>query len=366
MLTKELDFDVPAELIAQEPVEPRDAARLLVFTPPNQVVHTVFRKLTQFLTPGDVLVINNSRVLPARVEAEKTTGGRLELLFLRQWETDAAFWEILARPSRRLRPGLVVDVGGFPVEIERRLGEGRWLVRRADGGSVLSMLETVGDVPLPPYIRRRPPSPEDYQTVYARTPGSAAAPTAGLHFTRELLQAIEAQGGKIVPVTLHIGLDTFRPITETRVENHKIHTEYFSVTSTAHQRLAKARAEGRRIIAVGTTAVRVLESIFSTDDLPCWHSNGDGSITGSTSLFISSGYRFRAVDGLITNFHLPRTSLMALVMAFAGVEAVRNVYDLALQQRYRFYSFGDAMFITRRGSPGDAPGEPRAAGAANE
>lgn len=360
MLTEELDFQVPAELIAQEPVEPRDACRLLVLTPPDQVEHAIFRDLPHFLREDDILVVNDSKVMRARVMATKPTGGRVELLFLRPWEADGSdsdLWEVIARPSRRLRPGLVIHVGEAAVEIMEKTGPGQWVVRRTDGGSVLSMLDCFGQMPLPPYVRRRLRQEDDYQTVYARVPGSAAAPTAGLHFTESLLAEIRAKGCEILSVTLHVGLDTFRPITESRVENHRIHEEHFTISADTCARIEEALKAGRRIIAVGTTVVRVLETVFSQEGktartlrsgsrCSCQH----GTIHGTTSLFITPGYVFRVVGGLITNFHLPRTSLLALVMAFAGKESILSAYTLAIQESYRFFSFGDAMFITRRAS----------------
>ncbi|GAB4243964.1 MAG: tRNA preQ1(34) S-adenosylmethionine ribosyltransferase-isomerase QueA [Thermoleophilia bacterium] len=344
----ELDFAFPEELIAQHPREPRDACRLLVLARDSgAIAHRIFRDLPELLVPGDVLVLNDSRVLPARLRAVKETGGRVELLFLRAVDAPLSnggrVWEALARPSHRLRAGLRLRLpGGESVSLERSLGAGRWLVAGPEGSSLLDVMDRWGEMPLPPYIKASLRDRSEYQTVFAAEPGSAAAPTAGLHFTQDLLTRLRVAGVQTATVTLHVGLDTFRPISTGRVEDHPIHTEAYRVDHATLAALNSARATGRRLVAVGTTTVRVLETLYAEarEGAPA-----TGPAAGFTDIFITPGYRFRAVDALITNFHLPRTSLLALVMAFAGVELTRHAYAEAVAQRYRFFSFGDAMLI---------------------
>jgi S-adenosylmethionine:tRNA ribosyltransferase-isomerase len=346
---EELDLAIPPGLIAQEPVEPRDACRLLVTERGSgRLDHRVFRDLPELLAPGDVLVLNSSKVLPARVRALKATGGHVELLFLRPAENGASAgdgasaWEALARPSRRLREGMSLALPeGDRLRLQRRLGEGVWAV---SGGArtIPELLDRHGELPLPPYITAPPADLSLYQTVYADQPGSAAAPTAGLHFTPELLRRLEGGGIETVEVTLHVGLDTFRPIAEAEVEHHPMHAEAYTMSAESVARLDRARAEGRRLVAVGTTAVRVLETVYADSASGEPH---HGALSGVTQIFITPGYRFRAVDALVTNFHLPRTSLLALVMAFAGVEPIRRAYAEAVARQYRFFSFGDAMLL---------------------
>ncbi len=303
----ELDYELPQELIAQHPVERRDESRLLVYSrATGAVAHHVFRELPQLVDA--LAVVNDTRVVPARIAIDAPKG---EVLLLEQLEGDE--WEALARPSRRLHAGRRYGA----VELVEELGEGRWRVR-LDG-------EPAGVAPLPPYITAPLEDPERYQTVYARAPGSAAAPTAGLHFTPEVLAQLEVER-----VTLHVGLDTFRPLQVERVEEHAIHGERYSVEPGAWRRIREAA----RVLAVGTTTVRVLETLAR-----------DAPLSGRTELFITPGFEFRRVDCLLTNFHLPRSTLLALVMAFAGVEETRRLYALAVEERYRFYSFGDAMLI---------------------
>jgi S-adenosylmethionine:tRNA ribosyltransferase-isomerase len=342
----ELDLEIPAELVAQTPMQPRDACRLMVVDPVGEsIVHDRFHELPRHLLPGDVLVINDSRVIAARLWVHKTTGGRVELLLLHPCAGDDGLWEALARPSGRLRPGeVLLTPRGREVRLAARLGEGRWHVGLQGEPRFPAVLEEEGEMPLPPYIKTPLASPDDYQTVYAQSQGSAAAPTAGLHFTRELLDSLRAGGVDVVPVTLHVGIDTFRPVTEERVEEHRIHREAYDVPPDSIARLDAARAEGRRLVAVGTTAVRVLETLYR-DAEP--GAPTTASPAGWTGLFITPGHRFRAVDAMVTNFHLPRTSLLALVMAFAGLDVIRNAYMEAVRERYRVYSFGDAMLITR-------------------
>ena len=311
--TSLLDYELPFELIAQRPLERRDDSRLLVFDRMRGALrHRVFRELLEEVgRPGDLVVVNDTRVIPARIRVPRPTGGEAELLLLEELEPGT--WEALARPSRRLRAGMRLG----PAELMEPLGDGRWLVR-LEG-------EPAGEPPVPPYIFEPVADPGRYQTVYADEPGSAAAPTAGLHFTSELLAQLAAER-----ITLHVGLDTFRPITAETLGGHAIHTERYRVTAAAWERISTAK----RVVAVGTTTVRVLESLAR-----------GAPLEGRTDLFVTPGFEFRRVDALLTNFHLPRSSLLALVMAFAGVEETRSLYRLAIEERYRFYSFGDAMLL---------------------
>jgi S-adenosylmethionine:tRNA ribosyltransferase-isomerase len=311
MRSEELDYDLPAELIAQHPPGRRDASRLLVYERATGVVrHRTFADLPDVLD-GELVVVNDTKVVPARLHLKRETGGNAEVLLLEP--LGEGVWEALARPSRRLRVGERLG----PVELLEPLGEGRWRVL-LDG-------EPDGEPPLPPYIREPLAEPGRYQTVYAADPGSAAAPTAGLHFTPELLARLDVEH-----VTLHVGLDTFRPLVVADLEAHELHGERYRVAPESWRRIETAA----RVLAVGTTTVRVLETIAR-----------DGRLDGRTSLYILPGFTFRRVDALLTNFHLPRSTLLALVMAFAGVEQVRDLYRLAIAERYRFYSFGDAMLI---------------------
>jgi S-adenosylmethionine:tRNA ribosyltransferase-isomerase len=351
MRLEELDFECPGELIAQVPADPRDSCRLLYLTASGAREHLVFSDLAGILRPGDTLVFNNSRVLPARVAAWKLSGGFVELLFLRQVQDGATAeeqWEVLARPSHRLRAGGELRLPDeVTVVLTHSLGEGRWVVTAPSGCSMMAVMEAHGRLPVPPYIKRYPDEPSYYQTVYASVPGSAAAPTAGLHFTSELLRRLTQAGMKSAEVTLHVGLDTFLPIREEIVEHHRIHTETWSVGQEALQTIRKAVSGGDRVIAVGTTAARVLETMAATG-WPAGH-GGDGPRGGSTSIFITPGHRFRLVDALLTNFHLPRSSVLALTMAFAGTQRLRKAYAEAIGLGYRFFSFGDAMLIERPG-----------------
>jgi S-adenosylmethionine:tRNA ribosyltransferase-isomerase len=309
MRVSELDYDLPRELIAQHPAERRDESRLLVYDRASGAVrHRVFSDLPDELPRGTLTVVNDTRVVPARIRIERPRG---EVLLLERVKDTT--WEALARPTKRLRAGRRYGT----VELVEHLGEGRWLVRLAG--------EPAGEAPLPPYITEPLDDPERYQTVYARDPGSAAAPTAGLHFTRELLERLEVER-----VTLHVGLDTFRPVTVDDLSEHELHGERYEVAPEAWERIRAAE----RVLAVGTTTVRVLETVAR-----------ENLSQGRTRLFITPGFEFRRVDHLLTNFHLPRSTLLALVMAFAGVEEVRRLYRLAVEERYRFYSFGDAMLI---------------------
>jgi len=312
MDTSVLDYELPPELIAQRPLPARDASRLLVYRrAEREIEHRRVVDLPELLS-GELVVVNDTRVVPARLALRRSSGGSVEVLLLEHLDGNGK-WEALARPSRRLRPG--EELGS--VRLVENLGGGRWVV------SVEGAPD--GAMPLPPYIHEPLRDPERYQTVYGSVEGSAAAPTAGLHLTPSLVAALRP-----VSVTLHVGLDTFRPIIGSRLEEHPIHGEQYLVTEPAWRRIAEAD----RVLAVGTTVVRVLETIAAT-----------GALSGRTSLYITPGHAFRRIDALMTNFHLPRSTLLALVMAFAGVEAVREVYRVAVAERYRFYSFGDAMLV---------------------
>lgn len=341
--TADFDYELPPEFIAQEPIEPRDASRLLVLDRrTGQIDHRIFRDVGAYLRPGDLLIANESRVLAARLFAVKTpTGGQVELLLLRK--TDDLTWESLVR-GRRVRPGTELSFPGTPLtaRVEAVTPTGGRQVRFSEPAE--HWLGRIGVVPLPPYIHRELADAERYQTVYARSPGSVAAPTAGLHFTPELLMQLRRQGIELDFVRLDIGLDTFRPVTEEDVENHHIHTEYCVLRPDVAERINRARLEGRRVIAVGTTAVRTLETAAteSRSACPC---RTVGAHEGPTDLFIYPGYRFKVVDALITNFHLPRSTLLMLVSAFAGRENILRAYEEAKRRGYRFFSFGDAMFI---------------------
>lgn len=366
MRIEELDFDFPEELIAQRPAEPRDSSRLMHLPAEGEPAHLRFSDLITVLRPGDTLVFNDSRVLPARVQARRPTGGRVELLFLQSHGGGQAascggvvaqgrgdVWEALARPSGRLKAGASLIVGeGEVVSLVESLGEGRWLVKSETEGSLVTLMERFGTIPLPPYIHESPEDPERYQTVYAAKPGSAAAPTAGLHFTPRLLEALKRAGVRSATVTLHVGLDTFQPIREEHVESHRIHRETYAVSAADLRLLQQARSQGGRIVAVGTTACRVLETVAAAGVFEAGKESGahleqagPGGIEGETDIYITPGYRFRAVDAMLTNFHLPRSSVLAMVMAFAGIERLRAAYVVAISLRYRFFSFGDAMLI---------------------
>ena len=365
MRTDDFDYYLPPELIAQTPVEPRDASRLLALDrATGQVEHRQFTDILEIIPPGAVLVLNRSRVIPARLYGRrKGTGGRVELLLLRREEE--GIWQALGKPGRSLRPGSVINleatvppVGKASVGPEASQANAQTgpvaaeVLSVGDDGirrvrlSAESGIDELGEMPLPPYIHQRLENPERYQTVYSDRPGSAAAPTAGLHFTPELLDSLRDKGVEIAYVTLHVGLDTFRPVSEDNPQEHAIHTEYYEMPEDTAETLNRARQEGRLILAVGTTSVRTLEQVGKDIE-----ANGavDGSpvraVSGQADLYILPGHRFRLVDGMITNFHLPRSTLVMLVSAFAGRKNILAAYREAIKQKYRFYSFGDAMLI---------------------
>jgi S-adenosylmethionine:tRNA ribosyltransferase-isomerase len=329
VLVSELDYELPEALIAQRPAEPRDASRLMVVdVKRNTIAHHTFRDLPDFLRPGDALVLNETKVIPARVRARKPTGGEVELLFLKSRGQDhGESWEVLARPSKRLRPGLVLSVGEEQLRLVKSLGDGHWAVSGID---VPGLLGRSGRMPLPPYIRPTPETEERYQTVFARNEGSAAAPTAGFHFTERVLRDVEGAGADTARITLHVGVGTFMPVRAERLEKHTMHAEHYRVPQAA----AKVVKDARRVVAVGTTVARTLETWAAT-----------GELEGESKLFVYPGYRWLAVDALLTNFHLPRSTLLAMVMSFGGEELVREAYRAAVRERYRFYSFGDAMLL---------------------
>ena len=340
MKTSDFDYKLPEGLIAQSPVEPRDQSRMLVYRRTDRSVeHLRFFDLPRFLRPGDALVLNETRVLPARLLGLKEeTGIPVELLLLKQREKDV--WEVLARPGRRLKPGsvCVFGEGRLRAQILSETESGGRMVRFDYQGLFETMLDTLGHMPLPPYIRTQLTDNNRYQTVYARQDGSAAAPTAGLHFTPELLERIQAMGVQIVPVLLHVGLGTFRPVQAEDVHNHTMHSEYYEVTQEAADSINQTRSAGGRRVCVGTTSVRVLETVAQQD----------GTIrpgSGDTRLFLVPGKAFHATDALITNFHLPQSTLLMLVSAFMGREEALRVYEEAIRERYRFFSFGDCMLI---------------------
>ena len=371
MRTSDFDYDLPTELIAQTPVEPRDSSRLLVLErATGSIQHRRFTQVLEYLRPGDVLVFNQSRVIPARIRGRRQgTGGRVQLLLLRR--ESPGLWEALGQPGRSLRPGSIIEVerqespssppsapsavGGLQVEVIASGEGGIKTVRLSSEEDILRL----GEVPLPPYIHRRLEEPERYQTVYAHDTGSAAAPTAGLHFTQPLLDKLKDSGVELVFLTLHVGLDTFRPVQGEDPRQHQIHTEYYDLGEQAAGTLNRARGEGRRIIAVGTTSVRVLEQVAQQAN------QGDANrliaARGQADLFILPGYRFQVVDAMITNFHLPRSTLLMMVSAFVGRnpstssgqapstsserDMVLAAYREAITSGYRFYSFGDAMLI---------------------
>ncbi|WP_159722435.1 tRNA preQ1(34) S-adenosylmethionine ribosyltransferase-isomerase QueA [Enterococcus sp. CSURQ0835] len=341
LTTEDFDFDLPEELIAQTPLEKRDSSRLLVLDrKTGKVEDKHFHEIIDELNAGDALVMNNTRVLPARLYGEKPeTGGHLEVLLLNNTKGDE--WETLIKPARRAKVGTQIKFGDgrLTATVKEELEHGGRIVEFHYDGIFLEILESLGEMPLPPYIKERLEDPERYQTVYAKENGSAAAPTAGLHFTPELLAEIQAKGVELVYLTLHVGLGTFRPVSVDNISEHHMHSEFYRLTAEAAAKLNAVRDQGGRIVAVGTTSIRTLETIGT---------KFDGAIkadSGWTDIFITPGYQFKVVQAFSTNFHLPKSTLVMLVSAFAGRENVLNAYQHAIEEKYRFFSFGDAMFV---------------------
>ncbi|WP_214739732.1 tRNA preQ1(34) S-adenosylmethionine ribosyltransferase-isomerase QueA [Exiguobacterium sp. s48] len=337
------DFELPEELIAQVPLLDRTSSRLLVLDrETGDIEHRHFRDVLDYLNEGDALVVNDSRVLPARLfGAKQETGGKVELLLLKQTEDDV--WEALVKPAKKVRVGSIVEFGDglLRAECVEELPEGGRRFKFDYDGIFYEILDELGTMPLPPYIREQLDDQDRYQTVYARERGSAAAPTAGLHFTEELLEAAKAKGVRLIPLTLHVGLGTFRPVTADSIEEHTMHSEYFELSVESAAALREIRANGGRIFAVGTTSTRTLETIM--------RDHGDFvESSGWTDIFIYPGVELKAIDGLITNFHLPKSTLVMLVSAFATRDIILHAYRTAVAERYRFFSFGDAMLITRK------------------
>lgn len=341
MNTADFNFHLPEHLIAQVPLEQRDASRLLILDHQKQtMVDAHFDQIIEELEAGDALVMNNTRVLPARLYGEKTdTGGHVELLLLKNTQGDQ--WEVLAKPAKRLKVGTRISFGDgrLSATIVQELDHGGRIVTFTYNGIFLEVLESLGEMPLPPYIHEKLDDRERYQTVYAKENGSAAAPTAGLHFTQELLEKIEAKGVKLVYLTLHVGLGTFRPVSVDNLDEHEMHSEFYSLSEEAAATLREVKASGHRIVAVGTTSIRTLETIGNK-----FNGNIEAD-AGWTNIFIKPGYQFKIVDAFSTNFHLPKSTLVMLVSAFAGRSFILEAYQHAIESEYRFFSFGDAMFI---------------------
>lgn len=341
MKTSDFYYELPQELIAQEPTTERSSSRLLVLDrKTGSIEHRIFRDIRDYLKSGDCLVLNDTRVMPARLlGAREDTGGSIEFVLMKNISGD--IWEVILKPGKRAKPGarFVFGDGSLRSEILDVTEGGNRIVRFEYEGMFQQVLDRIGIVPLPPYITKKLDDPERYQTVYSKYTGSAAAPTAGLHFTRELLGELVRSGIYTAYLTLHVGLGTFRPVKTENIEDHVMHSEIYNLDREAADTINKARAEGGRIIAVGTTSCRVLETVSDDDGIV-------SPSSGSTGIFIYPGYRFKAVDALITNFHLPESTLLMLVSAFAGREKVLYAYSVAVEQRYRFFSFGDAMFIS--------------------
>lgn len=341
LTTEDFDFELPEELIAQTPLSDRSSSRLLVVDrETGKFEDKHFYNIIDELEPGDALVMNDTRVLPARIYGEKQeTGAHLEILLLNNIEGDT--WETLIKPAKRAKVGTKITFGDGRLEavVEEELDHGGRIIRFQYKGIFLEILESLGEMPLPPYIKERLEDPDRYQTVYAKENGSAAAPTAGLHFTPELLEQIAAKGVKLVYLTLHVGLGTFRPVSVDNIADHEMHSEFYCLTEEAAAQLSEVRANGGKIVAVGTTSIRTLETIGT---------KFDGQIkadSGWTSIFITPGYQFKIVEAFSTNFHLPKSTLVMLVSAFAGRDLTLSAYQHAIDERYRFFSFGDAMFL---------------------
>ena len=339
MEVKDFDYNLPEELIAQEPIYPRDASRLLyLHRNSGQITHTAFNKLGDYLQKGDLLVLNDTKVLPARIYAHKETGAQIELLLLQQ--VGLNIWQTLVKPGKKAQIGskLLFDVPDITAEIIDNSDEGSRIIRFDYQGDFFKLLEILGEMPLPPYIKKKLKDQGRYQPVYARERGSAAAPTAGLHFTEDLFEDLAAKGIANTRLLLHVGLGTFRPVKVDKVEDHHMHAEFYRLTEETAEQINRTKRDGGRIIAVGTTSCRTLETL----------SKDDGTVEageGYTRKFIYPGYKFKIIDGMITNFHLPKSTLLMLISAFAGRENVLAAYEEAINQRYRFFSFGDAMLI---------------------
>lgn len=340
MKLSDFDYELPKELIAQTPIEKRDEARLMVLHRNNKTIeHKIFKDILDYLKPGDCLVRNNTKVIPARLYGVKeVTGANVEFLLLNRIEGDT--WEVMVRPGKKLMPGARVDFGNglLKAEIIDKMDGGNRKVKFEYDGIFNEILDQIGLMPLPPYIKEKLEKKEMYQTVYAKYEGSAAAPTAGLHFTEELLEQIKAKGVEIANVTLHVGIGTFRPVKEENIEDHNMHTEHYYIKEDDAEKINRTRKNGGRIIAVGTTSCRVLESVSDDKGMV-------KPVEGDTNIYIYPGYTFKCVDGLITNFHLPESTLVMLVSALAGREFILDSYKKAVEEKYRFFSFGDAMFI---------------------
>lgn len=342
MKTSDFWFELPQEQIAQTPIEPRDNSRLLHMTREmGECAHKHFYDIIDLLEPGDLLVVNDSRVIPARLYGKKQdTGANIEILLLQQKEKDV--WETLVKPGKKAKPGVKLTFadGLLEGEILEVVEGGNRLIRFSyKGGNFFSILEEIGQMPLPPYITEKLQNKERYQTVYSDELGSAAAPTAGLHFTKELMDKLEQKGVGIAKLTLHVGLGTFRPVKEEDITKHVMHSEHYHLSQETAERINQTKAAGKRVIAVGTTSCRTLETVGRDQKFPLKEQDG------YTNIFIYPGYSFTVLDGLITNFHLPESTLIMLVSAFAGYDNTMNAYKLAVQEKYRFFSFGDAMFI---------------------
>ena len=340
MKTSDFNFDLPQELIAQDPLEDRSSSRLMVLNKESgEIAHRIFHDITEYLHPGDCLVINDTKVIPARlIGTKEDTGAHIEILLLKRKENDV--WETLVKPGKKCRPGarVVFGNGELKAEIVDVLEDGNRLVHFEYEGIFEEVLDRLGQMPLPPYITHQLKDKNRYQTVYAKYDGSAAAPTAGLHFTKELLQKVKDMGVDIAEVTLHVGLGTFRPVKVENVLDHHMHSEFYMVSQEAADKINRAKESGHRVIAVGTTSTRTLEA--AADENGRLHET-----SGWTEIFIYPGYQFKVIDALITNFHLPQSTLVMLVSALAGREHVLHAYEIAVKERYRFFSFGDAMLI---------------------
>lgn len=340
MRTSDFDFQLPPEQIAQTPVEPRDHSRLLVLDrATGQLAHHTFYEVIDYLEPGDTLVVNTSRVIPARLFGVKErTGGAMQFLLLEQKERDT--WEIMVRPGKKAKPGarFIFGDGLLTAEITEVLDDGNRMAKFYYDGNFYEVLEKIGQMPLPPYITEELKDGERYQTVYSRQPGSAAAPTAGLHFTKDLLQKIRDKGVNVAEVVLHVGVGTFKPVKADNITDHHMHSEHYYLSKETADIIHQTKAAGKRVIAVGTTSCRTLESVAAK-------LGGISEDEDSTSIFIYPGYEFQVLDGLITNFHLPKSTLIMLVSAFAGYRNIMHAYEVAVEEKYRFFSFGDAMLI---------------------